>query len=656
VYLEEAKGDLQKAIALYEKILEEFQGEQEIAAKAQLRIGYCYEKLGLKEAEKAFQKVIDNYPGQEEAVKEARGKLAILSKAQAVIKEREEDKGITIRKLWSGSDYGSPSPDGKYFAFHHYRTGDLAIREVATGKIRRLNLKKSYNETLKMAGYSCWSPDGKQIAYAWSTNPYEIRIVDFDGSNPRTVYSRGPDWIAPYAWSPDGKYILTYFMKKKKGKSQIGLLKVEDGSLREFELPVNPSTAADFSPDSRYIALSIKQKNNSKKHDVSLFSIAEEKEIPLVEHPANDHVIGWSPDGQWIFFWSDRSGTSDLWAITVSDGKPHGEPVLIKKAMEGIFNVWLTKTGGLFYSIKISKRDVYVAKLDFDQNKVLKNPKKATQHYTDTNFAPAWSSDGEYIAFASKRADEPHRVLCILSYKTGEVHEFFPKIIDFRNPTWIHWSPDGQSIVHTGIDKPFSSCYFRTDVKTGKMILVFRHPEPEQVWGSRLSKDGKTLFYISLIKKAGMSKLFARNLETQKVDELYLSEWIHGLALSPDDRLFAFSENEDLSGKDTLKILPVKGREPRTLHTFKKGERISTLDWTPDGRNILFSKGGEGNKCSFWTISPKGGEPIKLGITMDLVKHLRIHPDGQHIAFTAGTKGQEIWVMENFLPKTDKEK
>jgi hypothetical protein len=104
-----------------------------------LRIGYCYEKLGLQEANKAFQKVIDKYPGQDEAVKEAREKLAILLRAQAVIKE--EDKGITIRKLWSGrvgSSWGSPSPDGKYFAFYFDPQADLGIKDFTTGKERRL--------------------------------------------------------------------------------------------------------------------------------------------------------------------------------------------------------------------------------------------------------------------------------------------------------------------------------------------------------------------------------------------------------------------------------------------------------------------------------------------------------------------------------------
>ncbi|TET23633.1 MAG: tetratricopeptide repeat protein, partial [Candidatus Aminicenantes bacterium] len=60
----ETKGDLKGAIKLFSEIIKKYPDEREYAAKSQLYIGLCYEKLGLKEAQKAFQKVVDNYPDQ----------------------------------------------------------------------------------------------------------------------------------------------------------------------------------------------------------------------------------------------------------------------------------------------------------------------------------------------------------------------------------------------------------------------------------------------------------------------------------------------------------------------------------------------------------------------------------------------------------------
>ncbi|UCE42352.1 MAG: tetratricopeptide repeat protein, partial [Candidatus Aminicenantes bacterium] len=125
---ERAEGNLEEAIALYKKVIAEAKDEA-LAAKAQLRIGFCYEKLGLSEAQKAFQKVVDNYPSQTESVKVAKEKLSILIKAKSVVEKGEMEFGI--RPVWSEAKWdieGSPSPDGKYLSYVDWDTGDLAYR------------------------------------------------------------------------------------------------------------------------------------------------------------------------------------------------------------------------------------------------------------------------------------------------------------------------------------------------------------------------------------------------------------------------------------------------------------------------------------------------------------------------------------------------
>ena len=61
---ERAKGDLEEAIRLYQQIVEDFADDRALAAKALLHIGLCYEKLGRAEAQKAYQRVIEEYPEQ----------------------------------------------------------------------------------------------------------------------------------------------------------------------------------------------------------------------------------------------------------------------------------------------------------------------------------------------------------------------------------------------------------------------------------------------------------------------------------------------------------------------------------------------------------------------------------------------------------------
>jgi len=79
----ETKGDLKGAIKLFSEIIKKYPDEREYAAKSQLYIGLCYEKLGLEQAkyaQKAFQKVVDNYPERQQEVAVAKEKLASMAK------------------------------------------------------------------------------------------------------------------------------------------------------------------------------------------------------------------------------------------------------------------------------------------------------------------------------------------------------------------------------------------------------------------------------------------------------------------------------------------------------------------------------------------------------------------------------------------------
>ena len=79
----ETKGDLTGAINIFNDIIKKYPKEREYAAKSQLYIGLCYEKLGVKEAQKAYQKVVSGYPEQTETVKLANEKLSLLLRAEA---------------------------------------------------------------------------------------------------------------------------------------------------------------------------------------------------------------------------------------------------------------------------------------------------------------------------------------------------------------------------------------------------------------------------------------------------------------------------------------------------------------------------------------------------------------------------------------------
>ena len=44
--------------------------------------------------------------------------------------------------------------------------------------------------------------------------------------------------------------------------------------------------------------------------------------------------------------------------------------------------------------------------------------------------------------------------------------------------------------------------------------MVFHFTDMKQIWGSCISKDGKSIYDIKMNKKTGKSQLVAQNLET----------------------------------------------------------------------------------------------------------------------------------------------
>ena len=78
LYEEEASGDLQAAIGLYRRVVEEFPTERSLAARALVQLGSCFEKLGDDQAREAYERVISDYGDQDEQARVARGRLAAL--------------------------------------------------------------------------------------------------------------------------------------------------------------------------------------------------------------------------------------------------------------------------------------------------------------------------------------------------------------------------------------------------------------------------------------------------------------------------------------------------------------------------------------------------------------------------------------------------
>jgi len=563
---------------------------------------------------------------------------------------------IVLRRVnHEPGDRASISPDGKYLCDVDWDTGNLVVRDLATGKVRPLTSKSSWEDSRDTAGESAISPDSKTVAFQWLVEKgYELHIVGLDGSEHRVL---SPGDLFPVDWSPDGKQILATI--RRKDAQDIVWVSAVDGSVKGITTVRNYLQGkTDLSPDGHYIAYDIPQEKGSSKRDIFVFAVDERREIPLVQHPADDKLLGWTPDGKYIFFASDRMGTSNAWLLQVADGKPHGLPELVKPLIGDIKPIGFTQSGSYYFTASYKAEDVYVASLDLETGKVLYSPRPIRQSGSES--CPDWSPDGRCLAYCSQRRPNESQVLIhIRSLATGQEHLLDPNLPYFLR---LRWSPDGRSLVVSSFfnrKPPFvrgtRQVIYKVDVETGEHTALVQS-ETKRIGRAEPSPDGKALFYRS------DGSIIVRDLETGSEKELFrpsfgsLPYW---WALSPDGKLLALSirimERIEKEGRMvgmrpkgwTLQVMSSLGGERRELLREDK-HIVGSIVWTSDSQNVLFMKGG----TELWRIPAEGGEPRKLWELEKRIglQHLRIHPDGRRIAFVGTHTAFELWEMSNFLP------
>ena len=320
---ETVEGNLKGAIEAYKKIAEG--SNRAIAARALVRMGQCYEKLGDAEASKAYQRVVREFADQKEAVEQARALLAASSR------DRQSETGIIEQQKWVLPDGRTtlmrhPSPDGRYLPFQVTGERSLWLHDLTTGEDRKV----IEAEAVEYVGSPELSPDGKQIAYTRQTRQkaYELRISDIDGSRMRVLMSDKERWLWPKAWSPDAKHILILMQSATTGWSN-AMVSVADGSMQVLAAQQNEASNGCFSPDGKYVVAypgSVSE-GQTKRGPGALKLIPTDGSagVPLFESSATNWAPFWTPDGRNIVFLSDRSGTVGLWSIRMNGGKPEGD-------------------------------------------------------------------------------------------------------------------------------------------------------------------------------------------------------------------------------------------------------------------------------------------------------------------------------------------
>jgi TolB protein len=290
------------------------------------------------------------------------------------------------------------------------------------------------------------------------------------------------------------------------------------------------------------------QSNRDGNFEIYLADVARGWEFNLTQHPADDMMPAWSPDGEKLAFVSFRAGEQE--------------------------------------------QEIYLLSMTTGEIQRL------TTHL-GSDFGPVWSPDGNFIVYES--FDEQRKVLAILDVNTGARRMVMPEHSSYaRHPVW---SPDSQTIAFYGDDRRDPELFLlrvgeRTPVRLTQNIVNDRNP----VW----SPDGEWLaFYANYDANQDVyglhldSGLLVRFTFSLSIDDLpawspsgdylaFVSEQtgqpeIHLLALDcalpsgAPDSLLPVSSDEILAGGSDCErsVAPL--------------DSTDSLVWSADGRRLTFT-------------------------------------------------------------------
>ena len=280
--------------------------------------------------------------------------------------------GSEPRKLIGDAAMGDWSPDGRQIAFVRHNGGFWILLVAGSDGSSPREIVKVDDGITEGIFYPRWSPDGRTIAVARAApggaTPWQILLADPSGKGTRSISSPpGGSRISSVAWSGSGGEIVYsqgesmsgFIGVTAAGTARVILQNVHSAAFQTlFRLPDNSATFDVIGPG-RVVFDSFSSRENLQE------LAPNSKTMPrwLTQGDSQDREPVYSPDGEWVLFVSNRSGSLDLWEVSTKSGAlrritedaavdwdpaffPDGKKILWSSNRGGSLEVWMADADG----------------------------------------------------------------------------------------------------------------------------------------------------------------------------------------------------------------------------------------------------------------------------------------------------------------------
>ncbi len=517
--------------------------------------------------------------------------------------------------------FPSLAPDGNSIVYASPKAGEWDIYFRRVGGRNAINLTANSGADNTQPAFS---PDGQSIAFQSTRSGGGIFIMGATGESVRRVTNYG---FNP-AWSPDGKQIVCaaygLALPEYRGNVRCHLWTVEVSSGKSRLLDVRDGTLPSWSPNGRRIAYATN----------GIWTVEARPGLPAGRvratfGPFLDWNPVWSPDGKWLYFSSDRSGTMSLWRVRIDQdsGEPHGSPEPVATPS--------TYTGHLTFS-RDGRRMAYAqmrpsgtlerAEVDPVAGR-LHGPAKPISPFLPFGRNPQESPDGQRLIFASYGNREAIMVAGVQGERPQELTDGTGKD---RAP---RWSPDGKSVVFYSKRSGHWEVWWISADGSGLRQLTHCGT---QAWFPTWAPDGRRISYYIGSDGSYFLDVSATGEPGAPVRIKGLEPNLVAWDWSPDGRFLAvmrLAEDRFFSGvgvltlaSDEFKLLSASGGSPI---------------WLKDSRRLLFWDSGHVK-----LVDTETGQIRDAGATPAPDERMSLSPDNRRLYVVASGFASDVWLAD----------
>ncbi len=526
--------------------------------------------------------------------------------------------------------YPSFSPDGKQiaFAWDGAAQGGLHLYLISVGgrNLRQIT-KGPFNDYAPV-----WSSDEMKLAFvrelAGHSNGHskELWTAGADGSGQRKLAEfgllSGDDH--PVTWTKDARWLIAAARPPGDGPSALYVISTDTGERRRLTSPPMQS-AGDLSPSvsPNGNLLAFTRGINIARRDI--FVVPLTRDLSASGEPARVtemqrivDTLAWSADGRRLYFSASPtpSGARHIFRVGAS-GVNGGNPgrELVETGIEGIHPV-ISPDGDTLCYVRNNIEQTSIWRLDLPDEPPIPEPKRTLLlSSTRRDYTADLSPDGKQFVFSSVRSGASE--IWVSDIDGSNLRQ-----VTYKGASTPRWSPDGRRVAYESSVAGQPDIYV-FDVRTNVERRLTSDPEADlrPSW----SRDGKFVYFSST--RTGRSQIWKTPVEGGAAMQITRDGGLYAIETFDGKTIYYTSAGQPPS----IRYAPANGGPERTL--FENVVGHSAISLGRGGLYYLASRSFTGARIDFYSFATETSRPL-VSINHPVHHFLSSSPDGGSVLFT----------------------